>query len=204
MKPFLGSRHMSLSILFDPEELKNILEKHAINCLFPLGIVTEFPEVSLDCFIDEYRQNYSTGISGSFPLQKKVYGIPFGKGALERVDLKNEKILWRQLRPVVQIMPFGFAFSKDGKLMTKMISGDLFFWGLSFSYPTLFSSGKEPSLQSISTSPLEHQMFLQFFRSLRQASSPVFIKKGDTVYKEGFRIGKAPSIFHQKVEYGIC
>ena len=125
---FLASQYVFHNMLLSNDELKTLLPE---GYYVILGVLVDNPVMTKDEFIEL-----------SCLDQPFKVGFAFNIDSFDFLDVAKGKIA-QVKKPVIEIKPFSFTITSEDKLLEEPNAKDSCSFGLSFSYPRLYSEGGE-------------------------------------------------------------
>jgi hypothetical protein len=124
----LASQYVFHNMLLSKDELNNLLPE---GVYVILGALIENPVMTKNEFIDLSFEKETFKVGFSFEMDAFEF-LEVGKGQIAQLK-----------KPVVEIKPFTFTITSEHTLLEEPNSKDSWRFGLSFSYPRLYSQGSE-------------------------------------------------------------
>lgn len=196
-----ASKWISLSLLCDEAELKNLFESLGEFFLVSIAGVNEAGKeiTSLENFLSDYRTYIEALKQGTLPSSAFIQealtkGLSSSLDHFGKIVLGDGRSIVRIVKPVIQIQASFFIYSQtDGKFHEKAFSQDSIPWGLQFSYPQLFQEVETKEIKKVlsdSTFP-NTLLFKKLQEWVRNHTTPTPFLIGEKKINLSARIGKS-------------
>jgi hypothetical protein len=183
---FSASRYITHSMLLTKEELLEFLPD---GFYVILGKVCKKAVISKEEFI---------AIDHS--LKKETVGFAYSLDHFSFLTIKDRGEIAAQCRPVIEIKPFSFLISFEQKILEGVYGTGSIDFGLSYSYPGLYSDG-EKIVKTRGTFK-EAELFDQFRVYKRENTVSAKFLLGSNSMIATFRIGKnAQGLAREKIPH---
>jgi len=183
---FSASRYITHSMLLTKEELLDFLPD---GWYVILGKVCKSPILSKEEFVALEHSD-----------RKETVGFAYSLDHFSFLPIKDRGEIARQCRPVIEIKPFSFLISFEQKILEGTYGAGSIDFGLSFSYPGLYSDGEK--IGKTRGAFKEAELFDQFRVYKRENTVSAKFLLGATLITATFRIGKkAQKLAREKIPH---
>ncbi len=192
-----SSRFLAVQVLLDGPEMTQLHAAVGSPIIASVSGVVGSNEGIVDAseFLSVYTE-YATSLSqGRFPPEEH-YRLMLSSvwttdtDALYALRIDDNRRLVKVRRPVIQLQPHRFDYSKsDGKLRSMVHGPDTILWGVQFSFPQIFQDPASQEIHETQGSP-NSKLYRSIQRWLREHSQPTPFVAHGVLQNSPIRLGK--------------
>ncbi len=188
---YQGSKWLKFQVLCSSEELQDLFNQFEPFFLFPLSGIVNGEKLSKEMFLKEYGSSIEGLKNGGSPedsfLRKMTCVCTDDEDALWLQEIPGKGYLTKIKKPVLQIQAHYFSYSKEDGVFRPMSMGqESIFWGLQFSYPSIY---QDPKTMELHQAP-KNRLFENVKQWIRNATRPTPFVVGEQKINSPIRLGK--------------
>ncbi|MCH9617577.1 MAG: hypothetical protein SP1CHLAM9_08950 [Chlamydiia bacterium] len=182
---FQASRYVSYYLLLTKEELMELLP---VGFYVLLGKVVEDPVIYRKAVLEQIVSERVCAL-----------GFALSKDHFHFIDIPGRGKIAREQLPVIEIKPFAFMITSDKKILENTFGVGSVDFGISLSYPVLFS--RDGEVANTKDHFREAQIFKQMRAFVRKKTKPCKMTIHGKEYRASFRVGNnAEALAQEKIE----
>lgn len=190
---FLASKWQKIPVLFDESELKEFFSSLDPFYIYQTGKPVE--KIHLDGGVEEFFSSYQKMMdclkNGEMTHSMGTYLMTNDLQAIYQIELNEKQSLVKPRLPVILVQPHYFCFSQETKNFYSMsLGGNRIFWGLLFSFPTIFQFHHTQRIEKVDNQFLNNSLFTTLRKQIRNFSFPTTFVFEDQKYPTSFRLGR--------------
>ncbi|PIS01090.1 MAG: hypothetical protein COT84_04225 [Chlamydiae bacterium CG10_big_fil_rev_8_21_14_0_10_35_9] len=192
---FKASKWLHYPILCDPSELEQLFALWERFSIYSIGKVhsKNIQEISRKDFLSSFTKSIENLKKNTVSTKDLMLPavITEDKDCLYQYSPKENYYILKVERPVIQCQLHKFRFSHlDGSIRSMVFSNDSVFWGIQFSFPTLFQDPFTNQIVKVDET-FSNAHFVPLLRKwMRQHTFPVHFLYEDKILNSGMRLGK--------------
>jgi hypothetical protein len=182
---FHASRYVSYFLLLTKEELMDLLPE---GLYVLLGKVLEEPKVTREEIIEQIHA-----------ARVSVAGFAYSADHFDFIEIPGRGKIAKERLPVIEIKPFAFMITSDKKILENTFGVGSVDFGISLSYPTLFS--RDGEVANTKDHFLEAKVFGEMRSFVRKKTKACKLLIDGKEHRTSFRIGnQAKGLAQKKLE----
>lgn len=189
---YQGSKWLKFQVLCQRDEMERLFELCKPLFIFPLTGIVDGNPISEKSFLAEYDSWISGLKEGRLPEDsalKKILAAAFTDDldALWLQEVSGKGYLMKMARPTLLVQAHWFSYSEmDGVFRPMSMGPQSIFWGLQFSFPTIYQDAKTMELREVDRGKLFEK--IRFWVREETRATPFII--GGQRTNSSIRLGK--------------